>query len=137
MEICSRKYRSGFLVEYGLVYGILGILVLIAARLLPLSSIPFACPFKAITGIPCPTCGSTRAFMYFAHLDIVGAFSINPLISTLIILGIVLLFYSLSAFFLSPLSLSIKLNRRENRFIRSGVIGVIILNWFYLIFAGI
>lgn len=136
MEIYSRKDRPGLLVEYGLIYGILGILILFAARFFHLSSIPFVCPFKTITGLPCPTCGTTRAFIHFAHLNITEAFLINPLTSSFVIFGIILLFYSLSAFFLSPLRLSIKLSRRENRVIRFGVTGVIILNWLYLILAG-
>jgi len=36
------------------------------------------CPFKALTGIPCPGCGMTRAFLALAEFDFVGASHLNP-----------------------------------------------------------
>lgn len=27
------------------------------------------CPFRALTGLPCPMCGATRAFALFGHAD--------------------------------------------------------------------
>ena len=27
------------------------------------------CPFRALTGVPCPLCGATRAFVYFFNGD--------------------------------------------------------------------
>jgi hypothetical protein len=27
------------------------------------------CPFRDLTGLPCPVCGATRAFVYFFHGD--------------------------------------------------------------------
>lgn len=37
------------------------------------------CPFRALTGLPCPGCGMTRAFLALGRLDIAEAFSQNPL----------------------------------------------------------
>jgi hypothetical protein len=36
------------------------------------------CAFHAITGLPCPSCGMTRAFISLAHGDIHSAFLLNP-----------------------------------------------------------
>lgn len=38
-----------------------------------------ACIFKRITGIPCPSCGITRAHLAFFRLDFAGAVEMHPL----------------------------------------------------------
>jgi hypothetical protein len=38
------------------------------------------CPFRAITGIPCPFCGGTTAAVRIGHLDLVGALRANPVV---------------------------------------------------------
>lgn len=30
---------------------------------------PVVCPFQLVTGLPCPLCGATRAFVLFGHGD--------------------------------------------------------------------
>ena len=37
------------------------------------------CPFRALTGLQCPGCGSTRACYQLIHLHPVAAFKLNPL----------------------------------------------------------
>ena len=37
------------------------------------------CLFKAVTGLPCPGCGMTRAFLALGNLDFAGAYAQNPL----------------------------------------------------------
>ena len=38
------------------------------------------CPFRALTGLYCPGCGSTRCLHALAHLDLAGALAMNPLL---------------------------------------------------------
>jgi hypothetical protein len=37
------------------------------------------CPFRLLTGLQCPGCGSTRACYQLLHLHPVAAFKLNPL----------------------------------------------------------
>jgi hypothetical protein len=41
-------------------------------------AIPLFCPFKALTGIPCPGCGMTRALISMTKGDFHAAFRYNP-----------------------------------------------------------
>lgn len=63
-------------------WAVLGALSLVAAALLRLD-LPgldfFACPLRAATGVPCPGCGATHAFVLLAHGDLGGAFFASPL----------------------------------------------------------
>ena len=46
-----------------------------------------ACPFHALTGLPCPGCGTTRAALALARGDVFSAFGWNPLAAAAIVLG--------------------------------------------------
>ncbi|MEK7729980.1 MAG: DUF2752 domain-containing protein [candidate division KSB1 bacterium] len=37
------------------------------------------CLFKNLTGVPCPSCGMTRAFLFLGHGQISKATALNPL----------------------------------------------------------
>ncbi len=39
------------------------------------------CPLRAATDVPCPFCGSTRAFAALAQVDFTAALRLNPLVS--------------------------------------------------------
>lgn len=41
------------------------------------------CLFYDITGVPCPSCGMTRAYVSLFHLDIKSAFFYHPLFFTM------------------------------------------------------
>jgi hypothetical protein len=39
---------------------------------------PVICPFRLLTGLPCPGCGLTRAWVYLAHGQWCDSFLANP-----------------------------------------------------------
>jgi len=43
------------------------------------AGLPWRCPLRALTGIPCPTCGMTRAARLALHGDFTAATRMHPL----------------------------------------------------------
>jgi hypothetical protein len=63
-------------------YRLLVALALLAALLIPdgaLDHAPFTCPFRLLTGLPCPTCGLTRSWIALVHGNLSGSLSVHPL----------------------------------------------------------
>jgi hypothetical protein len=54
-------------------------LVLFALAGLLLAGLPWRCPFLTLTGLPCPTCGLTRATRFALHGDFAAATRMHPL----------------------------------------------------------
>jgi hypothetical protein len=51
---------------------VLGAAPLLAGAVVPVSAVSgdgVVCPFRLVTGLPCPLCGATRAFVHAGHLD--------------------------------------------------------------------
>jgi Protein of unknown function (DUF2752) len=70
----ERRWRFG----HGEVFAVLFALSFAVARFLPVLSLGQTCPFRALTGLPCATCGMTRAFVRLAHGDVAGAAGASP-----------------------------------------------------------
>ena len=45
------------------------------------------CPFRRITGMPCPTCGMTRGVLALGRGDLLGALNFNPMAIAALLLG--------------------------------------------------
>src|SRR5688572_7347752 len=60
--------------------GLTGAMGLLAARTLPLATLPFwGCSLREATGWPCPACGLTRVAERVASFQIGAAFEASPL----------------------------------------------------------
>jgi hypothetical protein len=51
----------------------------------------FACPFHALTGVPCPLCGMTRSVVATVHLQLDRALAMNPAGIVAVAVAVVLL----------------------------------------------
>ncbi|MBN1524997.1 MAG: DUF2752 domain-containing protein [Spirochaetales bacterium] len=87
------------------------------------------CLFKAITHIPCPTCGSSRAVLALTRGDILDALRMNAffIISSFIVLVILLLRL------VFRIKISLEATTKEKIFIAVVCAALFIGNWIFLI----
>jgi hypothetical protein len=97
---------------------------------------PFApaCPFRAITGIPCPTCGTTHAALALLNGRLGEALAINPLATAA---GLAFLLGGL----LAPAWVTLRLPVPEvpvplPGWARIAIIAVVLAGWGYLVARG-
>ena len=92
------------------------------------------CPFLAITGFPCLTCGATRATIAFLHGNFSLAWWWNPL-AFLALCGVVA-FDLYAIVVLLSRSARIRIvdwTRVEKNFVRIAVVSMLAVNWIYLL----
>lgn len=121
---------------FGLIFAGIGLLAGAAVALLRLDRVPFAlCAFKQLTGLPCPTCGSTRTLGRLADLDAAGALAMNPLVA---VSTIALLLWALADLVLLPRGRALRLEARGGLglALRGGLVLLALANWVFLILAG-
>ena len=122
--------------QLGLLWGTVAVvLLMLATRAEQLAQTLPVCTFKALVGIPCPTCGATRVTLALASLDFSAALRINPL-ATVALMAFVVggLIAGLSALWGRPLK-EPGWNLRPIE--RLGVVAVVVANWAYLVSSGI
>lgn len=66
---------------------LLSVLILVACVTLAHAFGVTLCPMKRLLGVPCPTCGTTRAFAALLRGDVFGAFTRQPLVMSCSLLG--------------------------------------------------
>jgi hypothetical protein len=89
------------------------------------------CVFKALTGLPCPTCGATRSIVYLMDMSVASAFAMNPLVAA----GAV---FFIAGGVMAPIWLAFggrvpEFGNRLPRWIPPAAIGLIVTNWTYLL----
>ena len=121
--------------NYELVWLTLSMAAAIGAAMLLRFALPMLrCPFLAMTGYPCLTCGATRCAIALSHGDFSAAWLWNPL--AFVALGAVALFDVYAAIVLlarSPRLRIVDWTRAEKNAIRIGVVALIAANWIYLL----
>ncbi len=89
------------------------------------------CPFRYVTGVPCPTCGTTRAILALRQGQLGSAFMHNPMVTALLVFGgLAALAWALAHAWGVPLPKGlVALERHWPRWLRVGVIVALAANW--------
>ena len=94
-----------------------------------------ACPLKSWSGVPCPSCGTTRAALALSELDLRAALAVSPLAT---LAWMALIGGGLVAGVLAAVGPGLpQPNWRPTVAVRFGIVFVILANWVYLIARGI
>jgi hypothetical protein len=120
----------------GAIFLGLGLVAAAAVSLLPLAQLPVSfCFFKAMTGLPCMTCGTTRALARLAAADPAGALAMNPL-ATLAGLAVVPWGIADLVLLARGRALVLEVSGRAARLLRFGAVAAVLVNWVYLLLVG-
>jgi len=87
------------------------------------------CPFRLLTGLPCPFCGGGRALTAAAEGDLLAAWLFNPLLVTVCAAFGVLLFVRV----VWGRAMRLEMSRRENRAFWLAGAGLLAANWAYVL----
>ena len=92
------------------------------------------CPFRAVTGYPCLTCGATRCAIAFSHGHLSMAWSWNPL-AFIALCGVALfdLYAVVVLLTRGPRLRAIDWTRAEKNSVRVVVILLMLVNWVFLL----
>ena len=88
LEVYSRLKSVGL--KYGTILS-LALSYIMLCRFVGHGLLP--CPFRLLTGLECPGCGSTRMFMALVDGDINGAFAANPALLAALPVLVAIVFY--------------------------------------------
>ena len=92
------------------------------------------CPFLALTGFPCLTCGATRSAMAFLHGDFLASWRWNPLgFAMLCGLAVFDLYAAIVLVSRAARLRIVEWTVREKNAARIGVVVLLAVNWIYLL----
>ena len=120
----------------GAIFLVMGAVAGLAVAVLHLDRLPIlVCLFRAATGLPCLTCGATRALGDLVAGDVSGAFAMNPL-ATLGAFALIPWGIGDLALMTRGRALSLEVAPPAARALRVVAVLAVVANWAYLIAAG-
>ena len=94
------------------------------------------CALKTWTGVPCVTCGGTRAIEALLHAQVASAFRLQPLLAGLAITTMVWIGYAIAGALFGLSRIRVQTTRREKILFVAGAAALVLANWAYLIMDG-
>lgn len=127
-------WRDGECLSAAILAG--GAALAAAATWLPAGYAP-RCLLKALTGVPCLTCGGYRALSSLRAGYVGRAFALQPLLTLVAFLVAAWVAYALAGALLRLPRIRAHATRREKRLLAAGTVAAVLANWAYLIAAGV
>jgi len=96
------------------------------------------CPFRTLTGVPCPTCGTTRAVLALSHGHVGEAFLHNPMVTVgLFFTGLAAVLWAVAHAGGKSLPKALaSLDRHWPWWLRVGVTLALVANWAWVVARG-
>ena len=94
------------------------------------------CPWKILTGLPCATCGGTRALQALLAGNVTAALRLQPLITMMAVAAVVWTGYAVAGAWLGLPRVRVQASAREKIIFLALAAGLILANWWYLIMDG-
>jgi hypothetical protein len=101
-----------------------------------LGLLPIGCIFKAVTGLPCPTCGAGRACLALLQGEVGIAIRSNPLVTLGVFAWAGYIPYGLLASFGVVSRVRVTFSREDRARLRVGLAAVVAVSWLFLIADG-
>ncbi|MBD3348649.1 MAG: DUF2752 domain-containing protein [Candidatus Eisenbacteria bacterium] len=120
-------------VAAGVVLVLLGLIAAAAAT----GGGPVVCPFRLVTGLPCPTCGMVRATRHVLNGEPADAWRTNPLDAATLLIGAPLAACLLIANRLGRWAVRMRVSRTERRMLWISAALLLGANWAYVLRSGI
>ncbi len=132
------ELRESGSVDHELIWSLVALSVLIAAAALPMDQMlqvaGYRCPFRALTGLPCPTCRGVRTLVAMGSLDVAAGFRLNPLVAAGWCGAVLFVPYALFVSLTGRRRVRIvEIKLLERRAVKAGFALLVALNWAYLI----
>jgi hypothetical protein len=89
------------------------------------------CAFRAITGLPCPTCGATHCVLALLHGHVAEAIAWNPLVFAGLVLLVLANVYAIAILAGKLPRLRFSFSAMEGRFLRLASVIILAANWAY------
>lgn len=134
MRLLSRR-RSGNEPDHELIWLAVSVTSIMGGAAWLAMALPWPrCPFLALTGLPCVTCGATRSTIAFLHGDFLSALRWNPLAFVAFCALIAFDLYAATVLLgRTPRLRIVDWTATEKNAARIAVISLLALNWIYLL----
>jgi hypothetical protein len=125
-------------VDHELVWTLVGVcsLAMTAAAVTTIGLPDVVCPFHAVTGIACPTCGGSRAFAALLDRRIADALRLNPLVAGAVLLFPVYAVYAVASVVSGSERVRVALDAPDRRRLRILAGCIVAVAWAFLVADG-